>query len=71
MVLIDHTLTVNRIVIVLARFLTLEWKKPASDAAGVSARTQMRYGPVMELVDLTDSKSVASACGFESHLGHH
>ena len=25
----------------------------------------------MELVDLSDSKSDASACGFESHLRHH
>ena len=48
MVLIDHKLPVNRIVIVLARFLTLEWKKPASEAAGVVRNTQMRFAQVME-----------------------
>ena len=34
------------------------------------AASNRTYGLVMELVDLTDSKSVAKACGFESHLGH-
>lgn len=46
-------------------------KKPASEAAGVVRNTQMRLCPSDGMVDLEVSKTSASACQFESGLGHH
>lgn len=75
-VLIDHKLTVNRISYSFRKDLWPYWlhygegKTLPVKLLGWVHAPKCVFGRMMELVDLPDSKSGVSACGFESHFGH-